>query len=180
MRPRSTPFAGAVALVVLLLVGCGPEPIGTPWSSTTDPTVDRPGTDTGGEADTDADTDSDSDTDSDTDGDADADCPTVGVYGDPDWSLEVRSDCSAFLEGFCGEGEIGHLGLVAGAFSVDFIWSWQGGGPSGGDDPAVLSGTVKGDVVEGVLAWADVTRTVRAELGVTPGSPLGLDDCPLD
>jgi hypothetical protein len=72
------------------------------------------------------------------------------------------------------------MGLVAGAFSVDFTWSWQGGGPSGGDDPAVFSGTVGGDIVDGHLTWADVVQVVHAELGMTPGSPLGLDDCPLN
>ncbi len=88
MRSWFKPVPGAFALAVLLLVGCGSDPIGTPWSSTTDPTVERPGTDTGGEADTDtdmdADTDADADADSDVDTDADADTGGDGPY-EPTW-----------------------------------------------------------------------------------------------
>ena len=109
-------------------------------------------------------------------------CATAGLYGGPDWSLEVREDCSALLEGFCGEGAIERLDLDADAhaFSVALTWTWQGAGPSGGEDPATFVGTIDRDVVAGTLTWAGADHDVTAALGVTPGTDLGLSNCPLD
>jgi len=109
-------------------------------------------------------------------------CATAGLYGDPNWSLEVKEDCSAFLQGFCGEGSIARLDLEGGtgAFSVELTWLWQGAGPSGGEDLATFVGTIERDVVDGTLTWGGADHAVTAALGVTPGSGLGLSSCPLD
>jgi len=95
--------------------------------------------------------------------------------------LDVSQDCSAVLLGYCGEGPIAALRAGAdGAFAADFTWTWQGAGPSGGSDPATLSGTLIRGVVDGTLTWASASQTVQAVLGVAPGTGLGVANCPLD
>lgn len=114
-------------------------------------------------------------------GDSGLQCAPAGVYGDPEWSLEVAGDCSATLLGFCGTGAIAALNIDdAGAFSVEVSWDWQGGGPSGGSAIASFVGGVVDGAVSGTLSWDQQSRTVQATLGETPGSGLGVDQCPLD
>ena len=175
---------------LLLLAACTSKAPPDSGGDTADTASDS-GADTDtGSTDTDTDTgadsgDTDTGTDTDTGGDTDTGttptCVPAGIYGDPNWSLEVAQDCSALLKGFCGDGSIVALPMSeAGAFSVSLTWDWQGAGPSGGEDPATFVGTVAAGVVDGTLSWGSTADTVHAELGVTPGTGLGLDSCPLD
>lgn len=116
----------------------------------------------------------------DSDTDSVSTCVAPGLYGSPQWSLEVREDCSAWLMGVCGEGELDSLTLTGEQLYGELVWSWQGGGVAGGEDEGVLAGRLAGDVVQATLQWADQSATVSAELGVTPGDALGLDHCMLD
>lgn len=123
----------------------------------------------------------DTDTAVDTDTDTGAVCTIAGTYGADVWELVVRDDCTAFLKGFCGEGEIGTpLPAAGGALSSSFTWTWQGAGPSGGSDPATLVGSVAAGVVEGTLSFSTYTSTVYAVLGDPAGTGLGVGYCPLD
>jgi len=68
MRIRIALILGSM----LFTASCGDDEAETPWSSATDPTIERPE----GDADTDADSDSDTDADTQPDTDADTDTDT--------------------------------------------------------------------------------------------------------
>ena len=101
--------------------------------------------------------------------------PLAGTYVQDRWQLRIGPDDAATFETDCASGGIAAMGVVDGAFDVDFQWYSGGGASEPTPVPATLSGTVDVDTITAAFT-ADGGSPV--DLVLLRGDGLQLYDCP--